>query len=92
MPTLEFKFTHDEIVNKIPYALICEAREGARWNTMKRRRLWNQTFTESERHQATRLFRQAHNWALIKGAPESLRMSSQTYTLWQKLGEFCFAI
>lgn len=27
--------THDDIVEKIPYQVICEARYGSRWNTGK---------------------------------------------------------
>lgn len=81
--------THDDIVEKIPYHVICEARYGSRWNTGKVRAEWLANFTETERQTATRLFRQAHLWALVKGAPNEISMTPDTYELWQKLGQFC---
>ena len=35
----------DEIKTKIPYALNCETRDGARWDTGKRKREWDKIFT-----------------------------------------------
>ena len=84
--------THDQIIKEIPYAVICEAHESARWRTGRRRRLYDETFTVSEQAACVRLFSKAADWALVKGAPEVVRMNKSTYDLWQKLGEFCASI
>lgn len=34
----------DEIEEKLPYGVICEAKEGSRWNTMRRRRRWTNPY------------------------------------------------
>ena len=83
------KLTHDEIVDKIPYSLICQTRYGARWDTGKRRRAWVQQFSESERRLACTLFRQAHLWYLVRGVPDEVVMKASTLALWMKLGAFC---
>lgn len=92
MANIEYVFTYTEIQQHLPYAVICEAREGSRWNTMRRRRMWNAEFSESEKRAATSIFRQAHNWYLVKGVPESVRMSGKTLGLWIKLGNFCASL
>lgn len=84
-----YVFSHDEIVMELPYAVICEAHESASWNTTHRRRAWFDAFTEEERQAANRIFRQAHQWYLVSGAPDSVRMTEKTLALWKKLGIFC---
>ena len=81
--------THDEVNEKIPYALICEMRYGAQWDTGRRRRAWLAQFTEAEREAAGKLFKQAHTWYLVKGVPDEVKMRANTLALWMKLGEFC---
>lgn len=83
---------HDEIQKNIPYALICETRSGSRWCTGTRRRRWTQEFNESERKAAAKLFHLAHQWYLVKGVPEEVRMSMGTMALWNKLGAFCASL
>lgn len=82
----------DEIEEKLPYGVICEAKGGSRWNTMRRRRRWTKEFSEKEREAASEIFRKAHSWMLVKGTPDKVRMTLSTYGLWQKLGEFCASI
>lgn len=84
--------SREDVHREIPYAVICETRDGTAWNTGRRRRLWKQTFTEAERDAATRLFRAAHRWYLTTGIPDEVTMTLSTMKLWQKLGEFCAAI
>lgn len=81
--------THDEVLKNIPFALICETREGARWNTGTRKRRWKEEFSQYDRDVCTRLFRKAKDWTLIHGVPDLVRMDEETYTLWRKLGDFC---
>lgn len=81
--------TQDDIIEKIPYAMICEMRYGARWGTGRRRRAWATNFTESERKAAAALFKQAHSWYLVKGVPDEVKMKGSTFALWMKLAEFC---
>lgn len=80
---------HDEIQNTIPYALICETRFGSAWGTMRRKRRWISEFTERERNSASKLFQQSHDWYLVKGVPETVKMKPETFDLWQKIGAFC---
>jgi len=84
--------SRDEVQKQIPYAMICETRFGKSWNTMKRKRLWVEQFTEAERKHACELFKQAHLWYLVKGVPESIMMYPRTLHLWQRLGEFCASV
>lgn len=90
--TFEVILTHEEINRTIPYAVICEARYGSRWDTMHRKRRWKEEFTDAERNAARKLFSKAHLWTLVKGAPEELHMKASTYLLWQKLGDFCASL
>lgn len=84
--------THDEVNEQIPYAIICEVMGGARWNTGKRKRLMKERFTESEVDAICRLHKQAYDWHLRKGVPDEVKMTVQTYALWQKLANFCCEI
>ncbi len=84
--------THDEIQEQIPYAMICETRFGSRWETTRRRRNWIESFTEQEREAAGKLFRQAYDWYLKKGVPDSVTMSARTLLLWHRLAAFCASI
>ena len=83
------KLTRDEVNSKIPYAMICEMRYGARWETGRRRRAWLSQFSEAEREAAAKLFKQAHSWYLVKGVPDTVQMRTSTFALWMKLAEFC---
>ena len=84
--------SREEVHRQIPYAVICEAREGSAWNTGRRRRLWAYMFNKTERDAAARLFKMAHRWYLTTGVPDKVAMAPSTMRLWQKLGEFCATI
>jgi hypothetical protein len=86
------ELTHDEAQNHLAYALICETMEGAFWNSGRRRRMYNKTFTETEQRQISRIKAAAHKWCLVTGVPEKVRMKTSTYLLWQKLAMFCAEI
>ena len=86
------ELSHDEVVKKIPYAVVCEGRYGKDWNTGRRKRLWKEQFTEEEQKAATRLFQQSRTWYLVKGVPDSVKMTLGTLALWHKLGAFCASI
>lgn len=85
----EIVLTEDEVRENIPYEIICVTKESSIWNTMRRKRMWKEEFTDAERSAATDIFRKAHSWTLVKGVPDETRMSMKTYKLWQKLGCFC---
>jgi hypothetical protein len=87
-----FILNHDEINERIPYTIVCETMSGARWNTGRRKRLMKQFFTESEVNAIYRLHKQAYDWCLRKGVPDEVKMTVQTYYLWQKLANFCCEI
>lgn len=82
----------EDIHRELPYAVICEARYGSRWNTGKRRRRWMEEFTESEREAASKIFSKAHRMYLASGVPDSMIMSKKTLALWQKIGDFCASL
>lgn len=86
------KLDRQEIQNQIPYSIIAETTSGSRWNTGKRKRLYDQTFVKQEREAIPRLVKQAYNWALVKGAPDSVVLLPKTLSLWQKLGNFCYEL
>lgn len=87
-----YVFSHDDIQKEIPYAIICETHEGAKWNTSRRKRLWKDTFTASEKEACSRLFRLAKSWCFVKGAPNELSLTRDTLMLWKKLGNFCASL
>lgn len=86
---LYISLNKDEIYEQIPYAIVAETMSGARWNTGRRRRLMKQQFTEAEIEATYRLHKQAYSWHLVKGVPEEVKMTMNTYHLWQKLANFC---
>lgn len=86
---LYISLTHDEIQEQIPYAVVAETMSGAYWNTGKRKRLMKQYFTESEIEAIYRLHKQAYSWYLVKGVPDEVKMTLNTYQLWHKLADFC---
>lgn len=92
MAKLEIVLSRDEVQKQIPYAMICETRYGAVWETMRRKRLWKESFTESEKEIAYKLFRQAHSWYLGKGIPDEVRMSLNTRCMWDRLAAFCCSL
>lgn len=87
--TVYINLSHDEVNERIPYAIVAETMGSARWNTGRRRRLMKEFFTESEVDAIYRLHKQAYDWYLRKGVPEEVKMTINTYHLWQKLANFC---
>lgn len=83
------EMTREDAQANIPYAIVCEAREGKSWNTTRRRRRWIEDFSDDERKAAIDLFRKAKLWYLGQGVPDVVRMTPSTYALWLKLGDFC---
>lgn len=90
--TIYITLTHDEVQATIPYAMICETREGSRWAGRKLKERWREEFTPQEREAASRLFSQAHDWYLKKGVPEEVTMTGRTLALWHKLAAFCASL
>lgn len=81
--------TSEEVHTSIPYAMVCMTRYGKDWNTMHRKRRWKTEFTEAERKAASKLFGCAYDWFLGRGVPDEVKMTTKTFDLWQKLGDFC---
>ena len=79
----------DEVIAHIPYAVICETREGAKWCGRKLMERFEKEFTPEERVEANYLFLLAHKWYLMTGVPETVRMTAKTMALWLRLAEFC---
>ncbi len=92
MALLYLEMERREIQKQLPYGVICEAKEGARWDTMRRKRRWLEEFSPAEREAAGEIFRKAHSWLLGRGTPEKVRMTLGTFSLWQKLGKFCASL
>lgn len=86
------ELTRDEVNRHIPYPVVCEAHESGVWNTGRRKRLWNEEFTAEEQAACERLFRLAKSWTLVKGVPDSVRLTTKNLILWQKLGRFCASL
>ncbi len=83
------ELNRDEIQHRLPYALIGETASRALWDTGRRKRLYAERFTESERATCNEIIRQAKKWLLVSGVPDSVKMRMTTYALWLKLAEFC---
>ena len=81
----------EDINQKIPYAMICETRYGARWDTNKRKHTWMKQFTSEERDRAWKMFMTAHKW-YFKGVPDEVEMDASTYMLWLRLADYCASL
>ena len=92
MARLYIEMDAQDIHETIPYALICMTRYGASWGTMRRKRLYKDEFTEKERESARRIFSQSYDWTVGKGVPDKVKMTINTFDLWQKIGVFCASI
>lgn len=92
MAKIMLVMTGDEVHENIPYSVVCMARYGSSWNTMRRKRRWKMEFTEAEREAANRLFSRSHDWLLGRGIPDEVKMTTGTFALWQKLGNFCASL
>lgn len=86
---LYISLDREEIQEQIPYAVVAETMSRSVWNTGRRKRLMKQYFTESEIEASYRLHHQARDWHLYKGVPDEVKMTMQTYYLWQRLASFC---
>ena len=86
---LYISLNHDEIQEQIPYAIVAETMSRSVWNTGKSKRLMKEQFTESEIEAIYRLHKQAYSWYLVKGVPDEVKMTLNTYELWQRLANFC---
>lgn len=84
--------SRDEVIAQIPYALICETRESARWTGRKLAECFACEFTPEERAEAATLFSLAHKWHLKTGVPEEVRMTAKTMALWLRLAQFCATV
>ena len=85
--------TYEDVHRELPYMMICEAVEGCRWETGKRKRMMKEWFTDAERRKLTEIKKLAHRWALTKGVPDKgVTMAVSTYKLWKKFGDFCASI
>lgn len=82
----------EEVQRNIPYAMICETREGARWCGNKLSRRYESEFTPHEREECEYLFTLSHKWHLKTGVPDFVKMTASTMALWNKLGEFCATV
>ena len=83
------EFSREQLRARIPYALICETKEGSRWNTGTRRRKWAELTDEPARRRFRRLFSKARMWSLTKGPPETTRMTMSELSDWDFLASFC---
>lgn len=84
--------SRDEIQKMLPYAIICQTRYGARWCSAARKRRWMAEFTEKERTAASTIFSKAESMYLKKGVPDDITMSTATFQLWLKIGNFCASL
>lgn len=92
MAEIEFVLKRDEIKKTIAYDFICTTRDSSVWNTTRRKRRWKMEFTEEERSEAEKIFKQAHSWTLVKGVPDEVRMNYKTFELWNRIANFCYSL
>lgn len=82
----------DEIQKNIPYMLVAETFAREIHKTGRAKRIFNSMFDESEKRKIQEMRRQAYSWALVKGVPDELKLTTKTYFLWHKLAEFCMRL
>ena len=92
MAKMMIVLSRDEVMQSINYPLICTTMSSAVWETGRRRRLWAEAFTESERRACYELRNKAHSWYLKKGVPDEVTMALSTLGLWQRLAAFCASL
>lgn len=91
--TVTFNFSRKEVEERIPYALICQTACGSKWDTARRRRMAREFFESKEINRLSGLINQSKKWYLRTGIPmEGVSMTSDTYDLWQKFGQFCMML
>ena len=78
----------EEVRDIIDYQLIGECVHLSIWNTGKRRRLYDSTFTLAEMEKIPEITRKAGRWT-IYGVSETVRISVEELELWKKLGKVC---
>ena len=92
MASIMLKLSRAEVQQSIEYPLICETMCSSIWETGRRRRMWSETFTESERRACYKLKSQAYTWYLKKGVPDEVTMALSTLSLWKRLAAFCASL
>ena len=86
------ELSRDEILDLLPYMIIAETTRRSVWGTGRRKRLFSKTFTEAERKKFHEIAAKADRWAFVTGAPESVKMTSETLVLWRRLADFCYEL
>lgn len=89
--TLEIILSSDDIKRMVPYQIIGETRYSSIWDTSKRRRLWNESFSKEDEDTCEKLFRQARRW-FVNGVTESARFTLAEYEMWDRLTVFCISL
>lgn len=88
--TYYLELSQHEVHDKIPFQIIAETVESSRWNTCKRKRMQKDWFDDCEIRHLSGLKNLAHRWYLTSGVPsKGVKMSIETYQLWQKFALFC---
>ncbi|MBR6982100.1 MAG: hypothetical protein IKH75_00980 [Ruminococcus sp.] len=81
----------EEVRDVIDYPLIGECVHLSIWNTGKRRRLYDSTFTQEEKEKIPDITRKAGRWA-VYGIKDHVQISVDELALWKKLGSFCLQL
>lgn len=81
-------FNRQDIINNLPYALICDVVHGDTWST-RERKAFEQLFTGEEKEMADKIVRQAYKWRIKTGVPDSITLTTQEYKIWMILADFC---
>lgn len=87
--TLYVELNRNEIQAQLPYPIIAETFSRSVWKTGRRKRLMHECFAEDELEKVEEIGRRACQWAYVRGVPNSVKMDTVTYDLWQRVGEFC---
>lgn len=86
---LYVELNRKEIQEQLPYPIIAEAFSRSIWKTGRRKRLMMEYFAEDELDRVEEIGRRACQWAYVRGVPDSVKMDTATYDMWQRVGEFC---
>lgn len=86
--TVSITFDRQEIIDNLPYALICDVVHGHMWTT-RERKAFEQLFIGEEKEIADKIVKQSYKWRIKTGVPDSITITAQEYKIWMILADFC---
>ena len=78
-----------KIISRMPWYV---KQYGCRWNNGSRIRKFANEFTREEQKAISKMKKQSYEWCIVKGVPDQVKMTPETYNLWFRLAYFCMTV